>query len=71
MGVNMEISEKLLVEQAWALQVKLARQLEINCYPFSKRQMVRFVPTTKKENLHEVHERAYSRYHRRLKRFWA
>jgi hypothetical protein len=38
MGVNMEISEKLLVEQAWALQVKLARQLEINCYPFSKRQ---------------------------------
>ncbi len=67
----MDISDKLLVEQAWALQKKLNRQIDLNRNPFSIGRMVSSSPTISIENLNYVHERAYSRYLRRLKKFWA
>ena len=67
----MEISEKLLVEQAWSLKRKLERQLEFNGHSCRMGRIADCLPSTKIDNLYSVHERAYTRYIRRLMKFWA
>ena len=68
---NMEISDKLLVEQAWALQEKLKRQIELKCNPFRLERTICGVVLIRKYQLNYAHEHAYSRYLRRLKKYWA
>lgn len=66
----MEKSEKILVEQAWSLQLKLHRQRELNSHPFRVRREINCTSKTRKLNINDVHERAYLRYLRRLKKLW-
>ncbi len=66
----MEISNKLLVEQAWALQVKLKRRFERSCRGYGNGRVIISPSSDGNERGNAVHLRAYSRYMRRLKRLW-
>ena len=66
-SVIMKTSDRLLVEQAWSLRTNLNRRIETERLRRSESVM----PTVKIERLNSIQETAYSRYIRRLKKFWA
>lgn len=66
-GVTMKISDKLLVEQAWSLKANLNRRIETE----KVRRAACYAPSVKIERLSSIQDIAYSRYVRRLKKFWA
>ncbi len=65
-GVAMKISDKLLVEQAWSLRANINRRIETE----RVRRTECYAPSTKIERLNSIQDIAYSRYLRRLKKFW-
>ncbi len=65
-GDAMKISDKLLVEQAWSLKSSLNRRIETE----RARRSACYAPSTKIERLNSIQDIAYSRYLRRLKKFW-
>lgn len=62
----MKCSDKLLVEQAWSLRANLNRRIETE----RLRRTEKIMPTVKIERLNSLQAAAYSRYLRRLKKFW-
>ncbi|MGD0960463.1 MAG: hypothetical protein ABSB19_11715 [Methylomonas sp.] len=62
----MTISNKLLTEQAWSLQTKLNRYIEL--------EKIKRIPgqtaTVRLQRLNSLQRCAYSRYLRRLKKLW-
>jgi hypothetical protein len=67
----MDINDKLLVEQAWALQIKLERRLEISRSYYCNGRVAYQTPTAEKAHLNLVYERACLRYIRRIKQLWS
>lgn len=64
----MKISDRLLVEQAWSLKANLNRRIDTERL---KRSASYATPSVKIERLNSIQAAAYSRYLRRLKKFWA
>ena len=63
----MKIRRKLLVEQAWDLQLYFDRHVEIE-----RKRLAPFTPPASIiDRLKSLQIRAYSRYVRRLNQFWA
>lgn len=65
-GIAMKISDKLLVEQAWSLGANINRSMETE----RLRRSASYAPSVKVERLKSIHAAAYSRYLRRLKKYW-
>jgi len=63
----MTLPDKLLVQQAWSLRKTLDHRIEAERL---RRMPDSMKPTLKIERLTSVHDLAYSRYVRRLKKLW-
>lgn len=63
----MKKSDKLLVEQAWSLRTTLNRSIDTERI----KRTASYSPSVKIERLNTLQSRAYSRYLRRLKQYWA
>lgn len=60
--------DRLLVEQAWSLQINVQTLINQRCNRFCLKTNV--VPIIEKDRLDQLYERAHSRYKRRLQKLW-